>query len=340
MTPATPDDVFELIDRYVAAAAVGAALEHGLFWLLAEEPRGVPEVASTLGIPEDRCRPWLYLITELGFLDRVSGGYVASASARTAILDAYSRDTWAFLAREARERFPAVRDLAVQLREPGTPWEAQGLTPPDYFTHLLEQPGRASEFTRMLYEIHVPLADELAVSLPMDGVARLLDVGGGSGVMSLALLRRHPGLHAVVLDIANVCATGREIAVENSLQDRIEYQACDFVVEALPSGFDMILYCDVGEYDEALFRKLHKSLNPGGLLVIVDKFGSEKGLPHPSRVHWALLTALSGFAPEELCADDVQAMLRRVGFKKPSAAKLPDVASRWSSGWTRIVAHV
>ena len=126
--------------------------------------------------------------------------------------DAYSRDTWAFLAREARERFPAVRDLAVQISESGTPWEAQGLTPPDYVTLLLEQPGRAAQFTRMLHEIHLPLADQLAESLPMDGVERLLDVGGGSGVMSLALLRRHPRLQAVVLDIENVCAVGREIA--------------------------------------------------------------------------------------------------------------------------------
>ena len=339
MRPATADDVSGIMDGYVASAAVGAAMEHGLFWLLAQEPRDASDVAGTLGIPEDRCRQWLNLITELGLLDRVSGGYMASASTRTAILDAYSQDTWAFLAREARERFPAVRDLALQLGESGSPWEAQGLTPPDYFTLLLEQPGRAGEFTRMLYEIHVPLADELAVSLPMDGVASLLDVGGGSGVMSLALLRRYPGLHAVVLDIANVCATGREIAEENSLEGRIEYQACDFVVEELPSGFDMILYCDVGHYDETLLRKLHATLNPGGLLVIVDKFGTERGLPHPSRAHWGLLSALSGSAQKERFAEDVQAMLRAVGFGQPSAAELPDVASRWSSGWTRIMAH-
>jgi SAM-dependent methyltransferase len=332
--------MFWLMDGYVASAAVGAAMEHGLFWLLAEEPLGAADVAGTLGISEDRCRQWLHLITELGLLDRVSEGYVASANARTAVLDAYSQDTWAFLAREARERFPAVRDLAVQFGEAGTPWEVQGLTPPDYFTLLMEQPERAAEFTRMLYEIHMPLADELAGSLPMDGVARLLDVGGGSGVMSLALLRRHPRLQAVVLDIENVCAIGREIAGLNSLQDRIEYQACDFTVEELPSGFDMILYCDVGRYDEGLFRKFHKTLNPGGLLVIVDKFGTERGLPHPSRAHWGLLSALSSNAPKERFAEDVEALLRKVDFKQPSATGLPDVASRWSSGWTRIIAHV
>ena len=42
----------------------------------------------------------------------------------------------------------------------------------------------------------------------------------------------------------------------------------------------------------------------------------------------------------DVSAEDVQAMLRTVGFKKPSAAELPDAASRWSSGWTQIVARV
>ena len=122
-----------------------------------------------------------------------------------------------------RVALPAL--LAVQLGESGTPWEAQGLTPPDYFTLLVEQPERSAQFTRMLYEIHVPLADELAASLPMDGVARLLDVGGGSGVMSLALLRRHPrppplrtrGLHRdpsclSPVAVARRCTRGRRRA--------------------------------------------------------------------------------------------------------------------------------
>lgn len=334
-----PDDVFELIDSYVAAAAVGTAMEYGLFWLLAEEPRDVPDVAKTLGIREDRCRYWLQLINELGLLERVSEGYVASAGARAVILNAFSRNTWAYLARGARGSFPAVRDLAVQLREPGTPWEAQGLTPPDYFARILAQPEEARDFTRMLCEIHLPLADELADSLPMDGVQRLLDVGGGSGVMSLALLRRHPGLEAVVVDIANVCAAGREIADEASLLDRIDYRACDFLAEDLPTGFDAVLYCDVGRYEEALCRKFHAALNPGGRLVIVDKFGAEPGRAHPSRTHWALLGSLSGSTPPKPCAEEVQALLRRTGFAQPSVAELPDLASRWSSGWTLIVAN-
>jgi 16S rRNA G1207 methylase RsmC len=68
---------------------------------------------------------------------------------------------------------------------------------------MAQSPERARRFTRMLGEIHRPLAAELAETLDMTGVRRLMDLGGGSGVVSLALLNRHPELTAVVVDIAN-----------------------------------------------------------------------------------------------------------------------------------------
>ena len=40
----------------------------------------------------------------------------------------------------------------------------------------------------------MPLAEELAGCLDMRGVERILDLGGGSGVISLALLEKHPDL--------------------------------------------------------------------------------------------------------------------------------------------------
>jgi tRNA/tmRNA/rRNA uracil-C5-methylase (TrmA/RlmC/RlmD family) len=277
----TPDSIFELIDRYVASAAVGAAMEHKLFWLLDERPLTVREVAEATGVPEERCHPWLEMIVELGLLDRGADGYSTSVAARQAVNDAFSSETWAYLAREARERFPAVRDLAVQLTERGTPWEAQGLVRPDYLIKMIDNPQRASEFTQMLYEVHLPLAEQIADIVPTDGFERLLDVGGGSGVVSLAMLRRNPELEAVVVDIANVCAAGEKIAEAVGLAERIGYQPLDFMTEDLPSGFDVIVYCDVGVYTDDLFRKFSASLNAGGRLIVVGKFGEETGLAHP-----------------------------------------------------------
>jgi len=341
MEPVTTNDVLGLMDSYITSAALNAALELKLFWLLAEQPLDAPAIAQLLGIPANRTQYWLQLLSTTGLLERGSRGYTPSHSARTAILDTYSQDTWALLARDARDRFPAILDLALHIREPGSTWAARGVRSPDYFTQMVEDPERARRFTRMLYEIHLPLAEVLAECLSMRGVRRLMDLGGGSGVMSIALLQRHLDLTAVVVDIANVCAAGREIAEEQSLEARLTYHAADFERDDLPSGVDMILECDVGNYGEPMFQKIRAALNPGGRLVIVDHFAPEPGLapalaPYP---HWAFLSSLERPDRSYPTTEEVQTRLTHAGFRVLSEKILPDSARmRWTSGWVLVEA--
>ena len=340
MQPSTSDDIFALIDSYAISAALGTAMETGLFWLLAEHPRDAQSIAQELDIPLNRCRYWLQLLCSYDLLELTDKGYRPSTIAQTTILDAYSQDTWSFLAREAHERFPAVLDLSVHIHDHGSVWETKGLTPPDYLFNMQKSAERARQFTRMLYEIHLPLASALADSLDMQGVARMLDLGGGSGVMSLALLRQHPQLNAVVFDIPNVCVAGREIASENAMEDRISYMAGDFLRDKLPQGVDLVLECDVGPYTEQIFQKIRSVLNPGGRLVIVDKFAPTKEGAHPTRLHWAFLGSLENPARTGTTVSEVENLLAQTGYELISTGTLPAVESqRWSSGWVMIEAR-
>jgi tRNA A58 N-methylase Trm61 len=327
------------MDSYITSAALNAAMELGLFWLLAEQPLDTAGTAQALGIPMNRCQYWLQLLSSVGLIEQAPKGYVPSSTARTAILDVYSQDTWAFLARGARDRFPAIRGLVLHIHEPGSAWEAQGLTPPDYFSQMVESPERARRFTRMLYEIHLPLAEGVAESLEMGEVDRLMDLGGGSGVVSLALLRRYPHLTAVVVDIANVCAAGREIAIENSMEDRITYHAVDFLRDELPSGFGMVLECDVGTYSEALLGKIRAALNPGGRLVIVNQFAPTAGVAPSSWLHWAVLASLENPDFTLPTVAEIQSQLKQAGFQLLSERTLPHKeVLRWSNDWVMIEA--
>jgi len=340
MKPSTSDDIFALIDSYVISAALGTAMESGLFWLLSQQPLDAQSVAHELNIPQNRCRIWLQMLCSYDLVEQTDAGYVPSTTAQTAILDAYSQGTWAFLACESRQRAPAVRDLAQNIHVSGSVWDVLGLTPPDYFRDLQESPVRARQFTRMLYEIHLPLAAVLAVTLDMHGVDRMLDLGGGSGVMSMAVLRSNPQLTAVVFDIPNVCAAGREIVSENAMEDRITYQAGDFIHDEMPSGFDLVLNCDVGLYTGTMIRKIHSALNPGGRLVIVDKFAPTKEGAHPTRLHWALLSSLENPDRTGTTAGKVKNLLTQTGFEILSThTLLSEQTQRWSSGWEMIEAR-
>lgn len=294
--------------------------------MLAEKPMAGKGVAQVLNIPVRRCHYWLQLLEEMGILENASQGYAPSALARDAIPNFSGMDNWKYLAGEERERSAGVHNLALYIREPGSIWKAQGLTRPRNYVEVMRTDYRqAREFTRMLYDLHQDLANELAARLNMTGVRRMMDVGGGSGVVAMALLRKHPDLTATVVDIKKVYIAGREIAAENSMSDRMEYQPVEFDSGEFPKGFDMILVCDVGVFGEPLFRKLRTSLNDGGRLAIVEHFSLSEDTAPKSRLEWTFLDSLEDPNFSFPTIPQVQEQLARAGFHPlPGEFSLPD----------------
>jgi len=342
MKPETTEDVLELLNGHIASAALGAAMELGVFWLLAEKPLSASSVARSLDIPLNRCHHWLQLLCRLGLLEERDEGYAPSMLARKAILNVLSQDSWAFQAYEERESSLYVRDLALNIGKPMSIWQAVNRPSLDYFQQVQEDPGYSARFTRKLYEIHISLAEQLANMLDLQGVKMLLDLGGGSGVVSFALLRKRHDLTSVVVDVASVCQAGREIASENRLDKRITYLAADILQDDLPTGFDMVMLCDVGLFSEILFHRIHAVLNPKGRLVIVDKFAPGKTISPPSRLASAFLASLEHPAQsiEFTTTEMVQPRLQQAGFRDVSITTVPHQDNLpWNIDWIMLEAH-
>jgi putative methyltransferase (TIGR04325 family) len=341
MKPETTEDILELLDGYFVSAALGAAMELGVFWLLADKPLPASGVAESLSIPLNRCHTWLQLLCRLGLLEEGIEGYVPSLLARETILNAQSQHFWAFHAREDRRASRSVRDLALTIRKPTPVWEAVNLTPPDEYRRIREDARYAADFTRMLYEIHMPLAEELANLIDLRGVKRVLDLGGGSGVVSFALFRKQPDLASVVVDVETVCQAGREIASENGVE-RIAYLAADILQDDLPSGFDLVLLCDVGSFSDLLFRKIRDVLKLNGRLVVVDKFALTSTNPAPSRLSGAFLSSLDHPEPSIhfTTVEMVQARIQEAGYRDVSTTSVPHRDTlRWTLDWTMLEAR-
>ncbi len=342
MKPETTEDILDLMNGTVISAVLGAAMELGIFWLLAEKPLSAPEIAQLLNIPLNRCHYWLKLLGKLGLLEESAKGYAPSTLAREAILNVQSQETWAFQAREDRDLALYVRDLASNISKPMSAWQTGNLAPADYFQHLEEDPLYTAGFTRKLYQIHISFAEQVANMLDVRRVKSLLDLGGGSGVVSFALLRKQNDLTSVVVDVKSVCQVGREIALENGLEKRITYVAADFLHEDLPTGFDMVMLCDVGLFSEDLFRRIYDDiLNRNGRLIIVDKFApSQTGAP-PSRLLAAFLNSLESPAPsvDYITIEVVQTRLQQAGFRDVSITPVPHKDHLpWNIDWTMLEA--
>ncbi|MFQ6063473.1 MAG: methyltransferase, partial [Methanosarcinales archaeon] len=103
---------------------------------------------------------------------------------------------------------------------------------------------------------------------------KLLDVGGGSGVISLKLAEKYPNIEAVVFDIPNVCKVAQEFINQSPAYNRIKTCAGDYTKE-LPKGFDVVILSNIlhGKGVQScisLLKKVYESLNTSGLVIILD----------------------------------------------------------------------
>jgi SAM-dependent methyltransferase len=119
------------------------------------------------------------------------------------------------------------------------------------------------------------LAPGLVRQVGTAGLGRMLDVGGGPGTFAIAFAQAEPGLRVEVLDLPVVLPIALEHIRAAGLQDRVTVKAGDFNVDALGSGYDLVLLSAICHMlDEAgnrsLFRRAAQALKPGGRLVVRD----------------------------------------------------------------------
>jgi predicted O-methyltransferase YrrM len=118
-------------------------------------------------------------------------------------------------------------------------------------------------------------AEIVAASFDLSKISRILDIGGGSGVFSMAFARVNPMLNIVVFDLPEVVEIAREYIESEGLSTRVKTEAGDFRIVSFGNGYDMIflsaiIHMNGPEENLQLFRKCRDALNTGGLLVVKD----------------------------------------------------------------------
>lgn len=117
----------------------------------------------------------------------------------------------------------------------------------------------------------------LAKVLQLEGVERMLDVGGGAGTNAIAFCREYPGLSATVFDLPSTLQVTERSIKEAGLEDRIAVMPGNFNTDSLGGLYDLVLLSDVLHYQDAqanaaLVHKAFAHLTDAGRLVIKDRF--------------------------------------------------------------------
>lgn len=136
-----------------------------------------------------------------------------------------------------------------------------------------------SLYQRGMRSVSSTWAAEVGKRTPVPKGARdMLDIGGSHGHLSAAICRRHPGLRAVILDLAEAVEHAAPILAEAGMGDRVRHRIGNALTDDLGTdAWDVVFVANlVHHFDDAtnraLAKKIAQALRPGGVFVIQELY--------------------------------------------------------------------
>jgi len=159
----------------------------------------------------------------------------------------------------------------------------------------------------------------------------VLDVGGGSGAVAIALARAWPHVHCTVLDLPVVCAVAAEFIAAAGLGERVATLPGDMFADSWPSGHDAVVLSQIlhdWSFDtgRTLLERVFRALPAGGRVLVHEKLvDDDRDAPLANAlVHLDMLVWTEG---QQYRFRELREILHTAGFR---GVERRDSAGYWS----------
>ncbi len=269
----SPMRLFYLAAGFWVSQTLSAALQFDLFTLLEARPLSLDEVAEASKLEPRPARALLSVLVSLDLVRFRGGRYENSPLASPwlvkgkpdylgeAIVMLHERlyEPWGRLSRALETNRPTSFDSTIG----------------ELFDALDDRTEEQTRFVAGLHAAGLLPARELARRFNFRRFTHLADLGGGSGIYALEVLRRFPKLKATLVERSQVCRIAQEYINASGLGDRITTEARNIFQDPLPDGVDLALLSQVvhdfsPEENGNLFRHLNEQLPPQGVLLVIE----------------------------------------------------------------------
>lgn len=310
----TAEDVSQIAFGFMASKALFAGLHIDVFTLLSDSPKSATTIALETGVPANRITTLLTALTSIGLIDRNDETFSNAPAAKQ------------FLSRASKYEFGDY--LRYQIDQQMYPFLSQlneviegSLDPEavDSYQHWMSDPEQASIYSEAQHTGSLGPGRTLARLVDLSDARTLLDVGGGTGAISIRLLQAYPNLISTIIDFPNVAEIGWRFVAEAGMVDRIRYIPGNALHAEWPKEQDAILMSYLfsgipGDEVPRLIGYAFDCLAAGGHLMVHDFMVEDDRTGPPMAALWQLQHM--AFTPDARSVTPgwLQTKLKEVGF--------------------------
>lgn len=304
-----PRPVIDLIYAFRKSKTMFAAVALGVFDRLHEAP------AAAGAFPGDRSAMERLLdgCVALGLLDKDGDEYRNTPLAEAYLRRSSPQTLAGYILYSNAALYPMWGHLEDAVREGTNRWAPTfGFDAGALFDHFFNTEPARRDFLLGMHGFGQISSPAVVAAFDLSRFRRLVDLGGATGHLALAAIRRYPQLRAAVFDLPQAVATAAEFT-----GGRVELIAGDFFRDDLPQAdlyaAGRILHDWSEDKIRALLAKIHVALPDGGALLIAEAL-LEDDKTAPVEAAMQSLNMLICTDGRERTQAEYAALLREAGF--------------------------
>jgi hypothetical protein len=183
------------------------------------------------------------------------------------------------------------------------------------FAWLHAHPDEGARFQRMMVEVHSPETPAIVAAYDFSQFKRIVDVGGGHGMLLSAILKAHPGVQGTLFDLQEGVDAAKRGA--GGPLPGVTFIAGD-VFQFVPEGADAYLFRHLlHDYDDddclRMLNNVRQAMPTHARVLVLEKTVPTDDTPGPGR--WLDLHVMLLTGGRERTEDEYRALFDKAGLR-------------------------
>jgi hypothetical protein len=273
----------QLLFGYMISQSISVAAKLGVADLLKDGPLPAEALAEKTGTHAGALYRLLRALASAGiFAEDEAGRFQLTPMAESLRSDAPgSLRHWAiYSGAEFHQRVWQELEYSVKTGKPAIEKISGGK---EAFEWLTEHPAEAQIFNNAMTSMSQSASQAIVAAYDFSGITKLCDVGGGHGFLLSSILKVHPKMKGVLIDLPFVVSGASALIEAQGVADRIEVVGGSFF-DSVPAGCDAYILKSVihdwsDERSLTILRNCHQVMSKGHKLFLVEMVLPEGNVP-------------------------------------------------------------